>query len=233
LRYSIWNIGNKKAENILISIKIDGDIKCEYIIDSLSPYTSVIETFNLITNYDETKNLAIVNNVTGYDSISVTIDAKLPRNGVEKKVFVTPQEISVKQIWDTIASKKNFLTQEWIAIRDWVRNHITYQYESIDNWQLPKETIKIRSGDCEDFALLTASLLRCAGFRSDDVYVLLGYNEESLGHAWVKIRLDSIDTWFHLEPQQENMKLTVGDVDIYNGYKATLEFNDVHLTELN
>jgi hypothetical protein len=233
VRYSIWNIGNKKAENILISIKIDSEIKSEYIIDSLSPYTSIIETHNLITNYDETTRIDIMNNVTSYDSITLTIDAKLPRNGLEKEVFITPQETSVKQIWDTIESKRNFLTQKWIAIRDWVRNHITYQYESSDFWQLPKETIHIGSGDCEDFALLTASLLRCAGYRSDEVYVLLGYNEESLGHAWVKLRLDSIGIWFHLEPQQENLKLTVGDVDVYNGYAVKFEFNDVHLTELN
>lgn len=40
----------------------------------------------------------------------------------------------------------------------WVCNNIKYRREAKDFWQLPSETLKRKRGDCEDGALLLASL---------------------------------------------------------------------------
>jgi hypothetical protein len=55
--------------------------------------------------------------------------------------------VSIKNV---ILKNKFPLIPNWIALRDWVGNSITYKYDSTvhgveDFWQLPKETIELRT----------------------------------------------------------------------------------------
>jgi transglutaminase-like putative cysteine protease len=42
---------------------------------------------------------------------------------------------------------------------DWVRGHIVYADDPNDYWQSSSETLSWRTGDCEDYAILLASMI--------------------------------------------------------------------------
>ena len=75
---------------------------------------------------------------------------------------------------------------EVMTICKWVSDNIPYKSDVIDYWQAPEETLKLHTGDCEDHAILTASLLKAHGYK---VVVRTGYyffnNGEDAYHAWV------------------------------------------------
>jgi predicted transglutaminase-like cysteine proteinase len=67
------------------------------------------------------------------------------------------------------------------AIAGWMRNNINYEKDSIvhskdDYWQTPKETVVLKSGDCEDFAFLAQALLGNIGIESSVIGVV--YNKQ-------------------------------------------------------
>jgi hypothetical protein len=89
------------------------------------------------------------------------------------------------------------------GIAEWLRFNIRYEsdienYGDSDYWQFPTETLQRRSGDCEDFAFLAASLLRAKGYSNArviygsvtfglDQYLRgLGVTPSSQGHMWVE-----------------------------------------------
>lgn len=53
--------------------------------------------------------------------------------------------------------------QEIIAAFDWIRDNIAYADDPEDVWQSPKDTMSLGSGDCEDQAILMASLVGSLG----------------------------------------------------------------------
>ena len=107
-------------------------------------------------------------------------------------------------------------------IRDlsmWIGKNIRYRYDKevwgeSEYFQLPRETIRIGTGDCEDMAFLLASLARAAGHR--DVYVALG-TIEGTGHAWVIYRKN---TWHILEPTGEHENIYWVDLIETGSYAA-------------
>lgn len=70
-------------------------------------------------------------------------------------------------------------------LQSWIRNNITYSQEEekeakfIDYWQTPEETIKWKSGDCEDFCFLYKHFLEKLGYKTT-VYACY---YASYGHA--------------------------------------------------
>ena len=67
-------------------------------------------------------------------------------------------------------------------------------YTTIDFWNYPAETLRDRVGDCEDSAILLASMLKRA-FPGLDAWVSVGYfcpsgcdGDQGFGHVWVSIR---------------------------------------------
>jgi hypothetical protein len=78
--------------------------------------------------------------------------------------------------------------------------------ENIDPWQFPDETLHEKSGDCEDRALLIASLLIASGISPFNVRVALGKVNISGGekkiafdHVWVMYKTES-GQWVLIEP---------------------------------
>jgi transglutaminase-like putative cysteine protease len=133
-----------------------------------------------------------------------------------------------------IALKNDILSdklpvKDWIALRDWVGKNIQYKDDALvygvgEYWQFGKETVNLRTGDCEDFAILLCSLYRANGFSADDVYVVVGRNAEGY-HAWVRINLGTIG-WHNVEPQENGMATFVGDYLTLSGFQALYQFND-------
>jgi len=65
----------------------------------------------------------------------------------------------------------------------WLKENFTYQKEALgkDYWKTPKETIKDKGGDCEDFAILTQHILKKLGYNAQ--FIVIEYYEKSSNHA--------------------------------------------------
>lgn len=232
--YSVENIGNGDAENVGITIKINEATYLEQTILMLTSLSKYADSFNISINYDETKTVSLYAACSkSSDSATITVDTMLPRYFSSDlcKLFITPREANVVSIKNQIISNKFPLTPNWIALRDWVANTITYKYDSDvhgvkEYWQLPKETLQLRTGDCEDYAILLVSLLRADGWSSNDIYVVIGEDAQGNGHAWVKINLGILG-WQYLEPQANGWCTLVLDYFITFGYKEEYMFNDI------
>ena len=91
-------------------------------------------------------------------------------------------------------------------VRSWVSETVSYsRVTGLDAWQFPDETLSLRRGDCEDRALLLASLLVGSGISPYNVRVALGQvrstgpgGSEAHDHAWVMYRNEG-GHWMPLE----------------------------------
>lgn len=70
-----------------------------------------------------------------------------------------------------------------------------------DFWCPPLETIRRGGGDCDDFSVLAASMLRAAGYRADVVLGWWHQSKRSNYHAWVVGVAKCGRCRFVLEPQ--------------------------------
>lgn len=155
IRYPISNIGNANAVNVSITIYIDGKIYSSNLLPLLTFSEVHYSSFSVSTVYDLTENVLI--QASCKDSIgsyTLSVGSKIPRYWTEDsnilKLYVTPKEANVVSIKNVILKNKFPLIPNWIALRDWVGNSITYKYDSTvhgveDFWQLPKETIELRT----------------------------------------------------------------------------------------
>jgi len=235
--YSVWNVGNVSAEVVTIDITLGFEYYSGETIRDLPPSSRFTDSVSFSVGYDESETITIeacCNNETS--SWSCVVDAELPRSPTwsMSKLFITPSEYYVYSTWKEITS--GLVPIHWIAIRNWVGKNIEYvQDEEIHNtsefWQLSVETLKGRTGDCEDFAILLCSLLRADGWSADDVYVVIGENQAGKHHAWVKIRIPFAG-WYNIEPQLDGWNTLLDDFLALHGYKAVINFNDQHTIEL-
>jgi len=231
--YSVRNYGNGDADDVQVVVRVDGVTYLEQTIKLIRSYDVYSNSFSLTIPYDTSKTIGLYASCTeSSDSAGLTIYAALPRyfNPDLCKLFITPNEANVVQIKNQILSNKFPLIPNWVALRDWVGNSITYQYDSNvhgvnEYWQLPKETLQLKTGDCEDYAILLCSLLRADGWSPNDVYVVLGKNSNDEYHAWVKINLGVLG-WYNIEPQQNGWSTLIGDFLSLSGYEAVCYFND-------
>lgn len=235
IQYSVSNYGNANAENVSIKIYFDGNIYSDGVIPSLAASQSNISSFSVLTPYDSRNQILIqASCLNSADSYAFVVGSDLPRYWSEDanvvKLFVTPIEANLVEMKNSIINSKFFLLPNWIALRDWVGNNVKYKYDSeahgqSDYWQLSRETLELRTGDCEDFAILLCSLLRADGWSANDAFVVLGRNSQNEYHAWTKINLGILG-WYNLEPQANGWATLIGDYLSLSGYTATCEFND-------
>jgi hypothetical protein len=233
--YSVSNIGNAVASSVHLTVRVGGSIYSEKSISVLEPSDEYANSFSVSVSYDSSEVVAIDASCSdSSDSDSVFIDGKLPRSPDWKsgssivKLYITAKETNVASTEDSIIGNKFLLLPDWMALRDWVGNNIKYEDDSTaygeDYWQLPKETLQIKTGDCEDFSILLCSLLRANGWSADDVYVVGGKQNDSC-HAWVKINLGLLG-WYNIEPQANGWNTIIGDFLSLSGYDAICYFND-------
>jgi hypothetical protein len=71
-------------------------------------------------------------------------------------------------------------------IINYITNNYTYKDEQTDYWQLPEETYRLKTGDCEDLALLFCYLLETKLdirtnliiiAKNTEVHILANYND--------------------------------------------------------
>jgi hypothetical protein len=100
--------------------------------------------------------------------------------------LIHPNSKIVCGIRDEIFSnrKGNYTIEDIISVVVYAIRHVNYSLD-IFNWNVfeyyatPEETIERGLGDCEDFAILTCSILRSMDL---DAWVIIGKK-----HAWVRV----------------------------------------------
>jgi len=237
VNYTVENVGNASANTVTIEITLNSAYYSTETVHNLLPSSRFTDSISFSVEYDQSKTVEIEatsENVTAY--WSYTVDAKLPRqpSWSVAKLFITPDEQYVQSAYKEIMSGIVFV--HWIAIRDWVGRNIKYEDDYTSHgvnefWQLGKETLESRTGDCEDFAILLCSLLRADGWSVDDVYVVIGQNDAGDYHAWVKIKIPMVG-WYNIEPTQDGWYTGPGDVFVLSGYTPIYNFNDQYVIEL-
>lgn len=125
------------------------------------------------------------------------------------------------------------------VITEFVSQHIKYRRTAgLDPWQFPDETLSLKSGDCEDRALLIASLLLASGISSFNVRVALGKfrawfgrKHQDFDHVWVMYK-NEMGKWQIIEPahvKRVEGKVIGKQLPTDAEYIPQFLFNDVHL----
>jgi hypothetical protein len=134
------------------------------------------------------------------------------------------------------------------VVTEFVSEKIGYRRsDELDPWQFPDETLKLRTGDCEDRALLIASMLLAAGISSFNVRVALGKfrawfgeKHKDIDHVWVMYK-DEAGKWQVIDPvahvarsekkdrKKDEKKDKQGRLPDSAEYIPFFIFNDVHL----
>jgi transglutaminase-like putative cysteine protease len=122
----------------------------------------------------------------------------------QMKRYVTPNDPAVQSLLQDILHNQIRIFSDFEALRDWASWHISYKYDRDvhginEYWQLPSETLNLRTGDCEDFAILLCSLLRAYGIPSNQVYVAIGISSDGM-HAYLVEKYYK-GIWQVVEPQ--------------------------------
>jgi transglutaminase-like putative cysteine protease len=232
--YSVSNVGNATAQNVTLAAVVDGETQATEQISSLSVGDSANYSLVVSAASDEPHIASLQAHCEdSADAYSFSFGADVPRTFSDDpervKLFVTPREPSLVALKDEVLKDSALKLKDWIALRNWVGNNIQYKHDEevygvSEYWQFGKETVSLKTGDCEDFAILLCSLLRAAGYSADDVYVVIGKNAQGY-HAWVKINLETVG-WYNLEPQENGWATLVGDFITLSDYQALYQFND-------
>lgn len=116
------------------------------------------------------------------------------RISVDAKAFITEEDEMLRKIISRNRLRKRNFDDTALAIQQWVVRFLTYKYDDENSnapefWQFPFETLHSNIGDCEDGAILIASLMINAGVPPWRVKVAAGYVQSSPtapqgGHAY-------------------------------------------------
>lgn len=134
------------------------------------------------------------------------------------------------------------------VIKDFVSRRISYEpTQKQDPWQFPDETLAVKNGDCEDRALLIASLMIASGISSYNVRVALGRMKfvDRTGHTltgdhvWVMYKTE-VGRWLVIEPTvSKKDRLKHAPVRSNSNYEPLageyvpyFVFNDQHLWQV-
>ncbi len=109
--------------------------------------------------------------------------------------FIVKRNHSIDAVIESLGIQKNDPNDEKVQkIQKWIVDNIHYVYDSnrvgyVEYWQTVDETLLLMTGDCEDGAILTASLMLAAGvprwrLRIAAGLVRAGAAAETGGHAW-------------------------------------------------
>jgi predicted transglutaminase-like cysteine proteinase len=230
--YVISNYGTGTAEGIQATIRIDDVVFDEFSLVSLGSKNSFTDKFSVSMNFDSSKEISLTASCeNSTDTGVITINAFLARtlDPDLARFYITPSDSIIQQTLENIVN--NPLVPDWIEIRDWVANEIEYVSDIAahgvsEYWQLPRETLSLGTGDCEDFSILLCSFYRAIGWNINEVYVVIG-EKEGMYHAWVKLNVDIIG-WQNIEPQAGGLNTVVGDFLSLSGYTAKYNFNDAY-----
>jgi transglutaminase-like putative cysteine protease len=122
---------------------------------------------------------------------------------VDVKEFLATNDALLDEVVRKYKLKKLTLNETAWEVQKWVVRFLTYKYDEEANqcpefWQFPFETLQSQVGDCEDGAILIASLMVASGIPAWRVKIAAGYVQESAtapqgGHAYCLYLADRPD----------------------------------------
>ena len=126
--------------------------------------------------------------------------------------FIMPDDDMVKDIIQELDIKISDSDHDAkaVKIQNWILENVHYVYDQtqhgyIEHWQFPYETIQLGTGDCEDGAILMASLMIAAGIPRWRVRVAGGLvatgqpTAPTGGHGWTCYLRQSDQKWIVLD----------------------------------
>ena len=119
-----------------------------------------------------------------YTQDGYLVSVRFPRQWTDIRDFIQPDNPDVGAIYGKTGP------DVWSCL-DWVCRNISYRRDIGEFWLFPTETIARGSGDCEDCAILTCSLLK----NFNDGYVALG-DYQGYGHAWCQLGGQILETTY-------------------------------------
>jgi len=146
------------------------------------------------------------------------------------KAYITPDDPVVQRQLSDILKGRLWVLTDYGAIRSWVAEHIRYVSDQeahgvSEYWQLPRETLERRTGDCEDFAILLCTFLRAYGYSVEEVYVVVGLYGRSC-HAYLALWSPE-KGWGMQEPQSGSwVEFFFGTAWWLDQYEVVYSFND-------
>ncbi len=163
------------------------------------------------------KILELEDNIEKKDKKIVELENKLKYySGRDPKALIRKEDVSY--LVSKICSGINHTECEK-KIFYYVRDGIRYERDilGLEVWQSPVETLKIKTGDCEDKAILLGSMLRSIN-PPEDVFVNVG-TRGNYGHVWITLNGKI------LEPYDKNPF----EFHQQASYEIFYRFNDVYL----
>lgn len=78
------------------------------------------------------------------------------------------------------------------TLQAWVRDNIRYvrDVRNVETLQFPEQTLQLRSGDCDDMALLLSALLESIGFSTR--FCAVGMNGEDYSHVITQVMVPGL-----------------------------------------
>lgn len=159
-----------------------------------------------------------------------------PTNPQDKMAYITPNDAKVQQQLNEILNSWVYLLySDYHAIRQWTATNISYVSDQEahgvrEYWQLPRETLELSTGDCEDFAILVCTFLRANGMPADEVYIVCGCSGNTCHGYLLEWRSDwwQGEGWVAIEPQQGIWtEIFIGTGWLLD-YEVVYCFNDQH-----
>ncbi len=167
--------------------------------------------------------------------------------GEDKRAFITPRDAEVKRIvseatggWSNPSDWKEFWT-DLKKLYDWVVNNVAYSYDSPlpvlpdiggefywrdECYRFPNETIRQKHGDCEDQAILLASMILSYSNEKYSIWVV-EWVSSSVGHVAVAIPVEGGELTI-LDPAGKfytsNMMGGVGSKDVRSAIGEWLDY---------
>lgn len=86
------------------------------------------------------------------------------------KAPLNPKWAAVK---DARLPKSTTTARSMLSVHTFVRGAIRYKREVGDNWQKPADTLALGTGDCEDICLVERALLLNAGYKDEDIELMI------------------------------------------------------------
>jgi transglutaminase-like putative cysteine protease len=111
--------------------------------------------------------------------------------------MITPTEPHIVALRTRLLKKNKTRLDVISAIFDWAHTALRYSRDINDITQSPLKTLNHASGDSEDIALLLASLLDGAGFRTR-FKVVTTHEDWPFHHIYVQVYSDG--AWLSLDP---------------------------------
>ncbi|MBN2060084.1 MAG: transglutaminase family protein [Deltaproteobacteria bacterium] len=114
------------------------------------------------------------------------------------------EETGLQRLAKSIVSSSNSNDLRMDKIEKWVIQNINYksdikQFNMMERWTLPTETLQRRSGDCEDGSILLIALATAAGISPERLRLYVPIRVPSGWHACAAYRRENDEKWVWME----------------------------------